>query len=241
MPDVPIRPPRDGRRPLTRDQIVAAAIDYVDDHGLAALTMRRLGESLSVEAMSLYYHLNGREDLLEAMVGHLTESVRIPADAEIGQRDGWQGYMQQLAHTVRAMAVQHPKLFPLVATRPPAAPWLRPPLRSLGLVEDFLAALLHRGVSEEHTVLAYKMFSSFLLGHLLLEIATSDGGSFAASPEQALNEGDADHPTPDEQQPLEDYPTVAHLRQALSRHDPDADFERGLEVLLDQLDLVISR
>ena len=63
------------RQALTRERIIATAIEFVDEHGLAALTMRGLGKELGVEAMSLYRYVNGREDLLEGivdrMVGHL--------------------------------------------------------------------------------------------------------------------------------------------------------------------------
>ena len=65
------------------------------------------------------------------------------------------------------------KIFPLVATRPPAAPWLRPPLRSLRWVEAFLEGLTHYGFDKESNVVIYRSFSTFLLGHLLLQVATS--------------------------------------------------------------------
>ena len=56
------------RQTLSRERIIAAAIAFVDEHGLTALTMRRLGKELGVEAMSLYRYVNGREDLLEGIV-----------------------------------------------------------------------------------------------------------------------------------------------------------------------------
>ena len=69
------------------------------------------------------------------------------------------------------MALAHPKAFPLVASRPVEAPWLRPPLRSLTWVEAFLDGLIAEGFSDEAAVAAYRAFTSFLLGHLLLEVA----------------------------------------------------------------------
>lgn len=228
-----------GRPPLNREMIVEAAIAQVDAHGLQSLTMRSLGTRLGVEAMSLYYYINGREDLLERMVDHLVRGIRVPPESALGPSDGWQGYIQQVAHAVRELALQHPTVFPLVATRPPAAPWLRPPLRSLGMVEDFLAALTRRGLSDAHAVEAYKVFTSFLLGHLLLEVSIQ--GAPTGPIEEPLNEGDADHPTPDAQASLDDFPTVARLRDALTHHDPDAEFAKGLENLLDQLDLLVSQ
>ncbi len=134
--------------------------------------MRRLGTELGVEAMSLYRYVAGRDDLLEGMVQQMVGQLHLgPGGGRPGPGDGWQAYLQWLAHGVRALARDHPQVFPLIATRHPAAPWLRPPLRSLRVVEDFLSTLVARGFSDEGAVAAYRAFSSFLLGHLLLEAA----------------------------------------------------------------------
>jgi TetR/AcrR family transcriptional regulator, tetracycline repressor protein len=94
--------------------------------------MRRLGKELDVEAMSLYRYVNGREDLLEGIVDHLVAQLHLEsAGDQLQQTGGWQANLQWLAHGVRQLARQHPDTFPLIATRHPAAPWLRPPLRSL--------------------------------------------------------------------------------------------------------------
>src|SRR5918911_5150190 len=159
-----------GRRTLSRELIIDTAIDFVDQHGLTALTMRRLGKQLGVEAMSLYRYVNGREDLLEGIVDALVAKLHLrPDDEQLQPTNGWQAYLQWLAHGVRALAREHPRVFPLIATRHPAAPWLRPPLRSLRVVEDFLTMLISRGFSDARAVMAYRAFSSFMLGHLLLE------------------------------------------------------------------------
>jgi TetR/AcrR family tetracycline transcriptional repressor len=222
------------RTPLSRDAIVRGAIAFVDEHGLSALTMRRLGQTLGVEAMSLYHHVNGREDLLEAMVGHLVDRLGLSAEEELGPVDGWQAFLQHMANDVRRLAVNHPNLFPLVATRPPAAPWLRPPLRSLAVVEEFLSGLLCRGIQEAQAVRVYQVFTSFLLGHLLLEVAAL--GAATGPPAEPFDEGDADVPNRDQQLSLDDYPTVRRLAGPLRHHDADAQFEQALEALLDYLD-----
>ena len=87
-------------------------------------------------------------------------------------RDGWQDFLQRLAHGVRRVALAHPKAFPLVASRPVEAPWLRPPLRSITWVEAFLDGLIGEGFSDDAAAGAYRAFTSFLLGHLLLEVAS---------------------------------------------------------------------
>jgi TetR/AcrR family tetracycline transcriptional repressor len=226
-------------RPLSRAVIVEAAIRHVDENGLPALTMRTLGQRLGVEAMSLYHHVNGREDLLEAMVDHLVSQVGVPDDVEPGPVNGWQTLLQHVAHDVRAVATSHPHLFPLVATRPPAAPWLRPPLRSLELVDAFLSGLLDRGLSEDASVHVYKVFTSFLLGHLLLEAAQQ--GATLAPPEEPFDEGGADVPNQDQQLDLAAHPTILRLEQPLRHHDADAQFEQALEALLDRLDAELTQ
>src|SRR5690625_7321743 len=72
---------------------------------------------------------------------------------------------------MRDLAIRHPNIFPLVATRHPAAPWLRPPLRNLDMVEEFLDTLLNSGFSQQQAAMVYRTFASFLLGHLLLTAA----------------------------------------------------------------------
>jgi TetR/AcrR family tetracycline transcriptional repressor len=230
---------RQDRTRLTRDRIIGAAIGIADEHGPASLTMRRLGQELDVEAMSLYHHVNGREDLLEGMVAALVEGVRVPTREDLAPTDGWQAFLQHVAHEIRQLALDHPNLFPLVATRPPAAPWLRPPLRSLRLVEEFLNGLIERGLTGDQAVAVYKIFASFLLGHLLLQVA--EAGADTAPPEEPLDEGGAAVPNRDQQLSLDDYPTVRSLATGLRTHDADDDFERALESLLDRLDGDLSQ
>jgi AcrR family transcriptional regulator len=240
-------PDRDGRttpdgapRPaLSRDRIVTAAIEFVDRDGLTALTMRRLGKELGVEAMSLYRHVDGREDLLEGIVDRLVGHLHLRPEAEqLGPTDGWQAYLQWLAHGVRALVVEHPKVFPLMATRHPAAPWLRPPLRSLRVVEEFLTALIERGFSDERAVMAYRSFTSFLLGHLLLEASVL--GARTAPAEEPLDEGDSDVPHADQAMDLKDFPHLERLEPMLSEDHARAEFERALEDLLDRIDRNIT-
>ena len=133
--------------------------------------MRRLGAILGVEAMSLYRYVPGREQLLDAVVERIVDDMAADPDVLDRPEHGWQDYLQRLAHGIRRVALTHPKAFPLVASRPAEAPWLRPPLRSLRWVEAFLDGLGDEGFSDAAAVEAYRAFTSFLLGHLLLEVA----------------------------------------------------------------------
>jgi len=228
------------RGTLTRELILSAAIEFVDEFGLTALTMRALGRHLGVEAMALYRYVNGREDLLEGVVDRLVTELRVAAAGQdLGPVDGWQGYLQWLARAVRQVAREHPAIFPLMATRHPAAPWLRPPLRSLEVVEDFLDALISRGFTDETAVAAYRSFSSFLLGHLLLEAAAL--GAQTSPPEEPLDEGEADVPNADADLDLQSFPHVQRLQRLLSQDHADAEFEQSLEELLDRLDRTVAQ
>lgn len=224
---------------LNRELIVDQAVAIIDDSGPGALTMRRLGQDLGAEAMSVYRYVNGREALLEAVVDRLVGELRVDPGGEMDPMDGWQAFLQWMAHEVRRLALEHPNAFPLIATRHPAAPWLRPPLRSLRVVQEFLDGLTSRGFTDDQAVAAYRSFTSFLLGHLLLESATL--GASTAPVEEPLNEGSADIPNGDVDVDAADYPTVWRLRGKLSEDHTEAEFEKALEALLERMDLELSQ
>lgn len=232
-------PKRGRHRRVTREGIIDQAVAIIDESGPSALTMRRLGQDLGVEAMTLYRYVNGREDLLEAVVDRLVDELTVDPGARMRPLDGWQAFLQWMAHEVRRLALEHPNAFPLIATRHPAAPWLRPPLRSLRVVQDFLEGLTSRGFTDDQAVDAYRAFTSFLLGHLLLESAAS--GASTAPVEEPLNEGDADLPNSDVQLDLDAFPAVVRLRGRLSEDHTEAEFEAALEALLERMDMGLSQ
>ena len=231
-PDADLAAVRDEAPPsvrvaLSRERIVEGALAYIDAHGLPGLTMRRLGVELGVEAMALYRYVPSKEDLLDAVVESLVAGVRADAVVIDAPQVGWQDFLQRLAHGVRRMALAHPKAFPLVASRPAEAPWLRPPLRSLDIVETFLAGLLQEGFSDAAAIEAYRAYSSFLLGHLLLEVAVhgADVGPLDVLDDQTGDPG------------ISRYATVARLRGPLSEDRSAAEFEEALEALIDRMTL----
>jgi AcrR family transcriptional regulator len=220
---------------LDRDRILRGAIEFIDEHGLAALTMRRLGSSLGVEAMALYRYVPGREDLLDGVVEMVVETLFDNEDGDdiyIGDHNGWQDYLMRLAHGVRRIALAHPSVFPLVASRPPAAPWVRPPLRSLRLVESFLGTLTEAGFSDQAAIAAYRAYSSFLLGHLLLEVTQL--GAQVSLLDQPEGDPEARRTTD-----LSEYPSLLRTEPLLSLDKSAAEFEESLENLLDRLERVL--
>lgn len=222
------RPAASVRTPLSRERIVEAAVAFIDESGLPGLSMRRLGESLGVEAMSLYRYVAGREVLLDAVVDAIVAEMSTDEDVLDIPRDGWQDFLQRLAHGVRRVALAHPNAFPLVASRPAEAPWLRPPLRSLRWVEAFLEGLRSEGFSDQAAVAAYRAFSSFLLGHLLLEVAALGAD---VGPLDVLDQGE------EIDKSLADYPTVQRLRRSLAEDHSALEFEDSLEELINRIAL----
>jgi AcrR family transcriptional regulator len=223
--------PPSARKPLDRPRIVAMAVSYIDEFGLAGLSMRRLGSMLGVEAMSLYRYVPGRENLLDAVVDSILAGMENDPEILSEPRDGWQDFLIRLAHGVRRVALSHPKAFPLVASRPVEAPWLRPPLRSMAWVEAFLDGLISEGFDDDSAAGAYRAFTSFLLGHLLLEVSALGAD---VGPLDVADDGE------DRNQRDTTFPTVERLRDALSEDHSALEFEEALESLVNRIALIQS-
>ncbi|MGD8200677.1 TetR/AcrR family transcriptional regulator [Ornithinimicrobium sp. W1679] len=214
---------------LDRGTIVQGALEILDEGGVESLSMRTLGRHLGYEAMALYRHVGGREEILEAVVDHLLGDLDLPDP--VGDREE---YLRGFARAVRTLAEEHPQAFPLVATTHPAAPWLCPPLRSLALVDRFFEDLRQLGWDRESSVEVYQAFASFLLGFLLLE--TARAGTGTAPPDVPLDEGGEQGPTgPDRELDVAAYPRLVELRPLLEQDRCEEEFHAGLETLLERL------
>lgn len=217
---------------LSRELVLDTAIELIDRDGLLHLTMRRLGAACGVEAMALYRYVHSRGDLLTGVVDHLVERLYADQLAARRQEDGWQDYLLRLAHGVRQVALEHPEVFPLLATQAPEAPWVRPPLRSLRGMETFLDTLISYGFHDTAAVAAYRTYTTFLLGQLLLEVHAH---GVKLHPDEALLDNGRSP-----QRNLSDYPHLQRLQPMLSEDHSTAEFEEGLEALLDRLELLLA-
>ncbi len=164
--------------------------------------MRAVASRLGVRSMSLYRYVQDRDELFDAVEERIVNELADDPEVQPRPVEGWRPYLTGMAHGVRRYARAHPHAFPLVATRPPSAPWVNPPLRSLRWVEAMLAGLADERFSDEQVLFTYRTFNSFLLGYLLLEtsamtlrdpkpgdgsftgtdIASNDGGNPAGEP-----------------------------------------------------------
>ena len=160
-------------RGLSLDRIVTATLQLVDEQGIGAATMRAVAARLGVRSMSLYRYVQDRDELFDAVVERIVNELGDDPGVQPRPVDGWRPYLTGMAHGVRRYARAHPHAFPLVATRPPAAPWVNPPLRSLRWVDAMLAGLAGEGFSDEQVLFTYRTFNSFLLGYLLLETSAT--------------------------------------------------------------------
>ena len=205
------------REPLTRDRIIEEALRIMDAEGLEAVSMRRLGRELGVEAMSLYNHVASKEDLL----GGVEERVLAGFDVAAAEGD-WIERLRAMARSFRALLREHPALATLITShqgRPltdPAA--LRP-------VEAVLDTLRGAGLSDEDTIHAYRALVGFVMGNVLLE----RGGFFSEWSERA-DWPDAE--TMASMLPADVLPNVVAMLPAMWSCDADAEFEHGLDTLL---------
>jgi AcrR family transcriptional regulator len=110
------QPPRRDRG-LSRDEIVRAAIAIADAEGLEAISMRRIARDLRVGAMSLYWHVGSKEELLDAMRDALEEEIEIPEPT--GE---WQADLRVFAYRQRTGLLAHQWLMDIIGSGPPAGP-----------------------------------------------------------------------------------------------------------------------
>ncbi|WP_405613296.1 TetR/AcrR family transcriptional regulator [Streptomyces sp. NBC_01508] len=111
------RPRRTQREQLTREQIVAAAIELLDAEGIDALSMRKLGTRLDAAATSLYRHVANKDELIELVVDDVYGELEVPA---VAGRTQWRAAVTRTATGLRAMSLRHP--------------WIAPELGQVGLV-----------------------------------------------------------------------------------------------------------
>ncbi len=143
------------RDPLTMERVVAAAIELMDRQGVAALSMRKLGSHLSVQAMSLYGYFKNKEDLLLAVRSALFEKIR---DADAANPNALERLRGVMTSTYR-LVEQHPCFVDIVIGVPLAPTQIR-------RAESDLAALRSLGFSAEEAAFALQTLASFVIGYL---------------------------------------------------------------------------
>jgi len=211
------------REPLTRARILEAATRVMDADGLEAVTMRRLGRELGVEAMSLYNHVPSKEALLSGIL----ETVM--GEFELPRHDGdWLERLRDLALAYRRLLLAHPNVLSLFAEHRHLDPDCLQP------IELTLEALRSGGLSVEETTTAYHMLVGYVMGHAMLEIA----GLMAGDPDP---EHAAQHEAFMLTLPSDRFPRMAEMLPYLKQCDHEAEFGFGLDVLLAGLEAKLGR
>ena len=198
---------------LTRERILRAAVDLADHHGLDALTMRRLGTELGVEAMSLYRHVANKDEILDGMLEFVVGEITVPNTGA-----DWKESMRQRAISARSVLTRHSWAIGLLEARGPAGP------AALGYLDAVLGSLRSAGFSIENAAHAFWLLDSYVYGHVVQEISISVGTSDGSRSEDSGR-------TP---AISEERPHLSELeRHALaSEYSLDGEFEFGLELIL---------
>jgi len=210
------------RRPplrLTRDLILDRAVALIEREGPGALSMRRLGSTLGVEAMAIYHHFESRDELLAAIGDRLLEPLN---EVELG--DDWRDACRRFATTLRDVAIARPATFKLVGLQPLDTPSaLRP-------VERLLNVLLEQGFAPPDALAIYRATVSYARGYALSEATgfTVDAAAPAGRRRLAAL-------------PPGEFPILAGSRASEMRTlDPDSAYEFGLNALLTGLPAALT-
>jgi AcrR family transcriptional regulator len=205
------------RRPLNRDRILQQAVELADAHGVEALSMRKLGEALGYEAMSLYRHVSNKSDLLGGMLDLVLAEWEPPAVA-----GAWDAAIRDSAVSVHAALRRH---------RWAAQLLLVPPGIRLGRVE-YMNALLRRlreaGFDADTAYHAYHVLDGHIFGFTLWE---SNYDVPAAELQRQAEAFMRDIP-------FERYPDLLEHRDRHLVEGPHREvsaFEFGLDLILDGL------
>lgn len=145
--------------PLSRERITAAALGLVEEDGLDGLSMRKVAARLGTEAMSLYRHVRDKADLLDALQDELLGRVPVPGAGP------WPDEVRRVATGFRELLFAHPRVVPLLATRPATTP------RGLALVEAGVGLLRAGGFDAEDAVVAFQTVFCFVIGHAVFHTA----------------------------------------------------------------------
>jgi AcrR family transcriptional regulator len=205
------------RNTLARDRIVDAALALIDDEGLDALTMPRLAERLGVGTMSLYRHIDDKDDLVNAVAEQVLSGVRVPD----GAPDDWQSRVVGYLRALREQALVHPTLSRILADRG----------LTVGPVFDQLehahTILLAAGFSHSDAVRTFYTLLTYVFGFVMWELPRvhqQPASAYTTAWTNALDRLDPDA-----------YPTLHTLRDTLTTTASADQFEYGLDHLIASL------
>jgi AcrR family transcriptional regulator len=230
------RPPGRDRR-LSREEIVRAAIAIADTEGPAAISMRRIARELRAGAMSLYWHVGSKEDLIEAMLEAMQAEVDIPDPT-----GDWRADLHAFAANQRTGLLRHPWIMDYIGNRPPSGP------NDARQLERLLTLMDETGLDPVRTMRVLMSLASFVMGAVVRQHQEERS-------QRAEEEAEAQ--VPEEELAAEanrigewfkksgKYPHILRLMESgIDPDDPktrDERFEFGLEIVLDGIAAQIER
>jgi AcrR family transcriptional regulator len=218
------RPATRSRTPLSRERVLKTALALADASGIESLTMRKLGEAVGVEAMSLYNHVPSKGDLLDGLTDLVFSEIELPSGA-----DGWKTAMRQRAISARAVLSRHRWAIGLMESRTSPGP------ATLRHHDAVIGCLRKAGFPVALAAHAYSALDSYIYGFALQEASlpfdTSEQTSELAQAMVA-------------QFPADEYP---HLAEFTFSHvlrpgyDYGSEYEFGLDLILDGLERALDQ
>jgi AcrR family transcriptional regulator len=218
-------------RALSRKDIVRAAVKVADAEGPAAISMRRIARELNAGAMSLYWHVASKEELLDLMLDAVEGELEFPSPT-----GDWQADLQAMAHARRHLLHQHQWLMDFIGGRPPLGP------NTLKNLERSLAVLSIAGAEIGWTLNALGSMASYVIGSVLGEFREAKVDEQDEVVIAELGEEELREHLDSTLERLEATGHFPHLMQMYSAGiDPDSPetrdqrFEFGLRCLVDGL------
>jgi len=206
---------------LSRDRVLRTAVAYADRHGLAALSMRKLGDELGAGAMSLYHYVPNKTDLIDGMIDIVFSEIEPPS-----LEDDWRTAMRKRAVSTREALARHPWAIGEMEGRSTHGP------SNLRLHDAVLGCLRAAGFSLEMTVHAYSVQDAYIYGFALQQsdMTPESAEDFAAVAAQQMVDYEA---------VLGDYPNLVEVvggHVAEAGYDYASEFLFGLDLILDGLE-----
>ena len=205
------------RVPLTRERVLSAALRMADKDGLELLSMRNLARALKVEAMSLYNHVKGKEDILDGLVDLVASELDVPASG-----GDWMEAMRQRARTAHAVLLRHRWATMLFVSRLNVGP------NMLRYVDATIGCLRAAGFSYPMADHAWTALDAYVYGFTLQKLNFPlDPSEYAPAARQFLP-----------LIPAERFPWLNGMSQEViaGRHDGVHRLEFGLELVLEGLE-----
>jgi AcrR family transcriptional regulator len=204
--------------PVTRAAVLSAALAIVDRDGVDGLSMRRLAEAVGRDPMVIYRHVPNKAAVLDGVAEVVFAELTVDAAAS-----DWVAEMRRVAREFRRVSLAHPRVVPLLVTRPLATPLGQRPPAVVRPLEDMLALLTRAGYTEADALHIYRALFGFLYGHVLNELQ-----EIVERPEETddlLRLGLY-------RLPIGEFPLVRGLASVLAVYDGAVELERGLDILL---------